>query len=213
MKRILLLIVCTLCLSFSGIAQTTVSRPTFDEKTIIKDSTGKVLDYNYWHPLILSGNYSVRRTYTKTDTSDYILFWLSPAKKQQFAQLRAKYSNQTPGAASNATAAGTNPATQQYVPTRLPQKSESFTNGEIFEPFKEKDIDGKNIDIKALQGKIIVINFWFIGCPACIAEIPELNEAVAAYANDPDVVFVGMCLDERWDIKKFLKQRHSTFSI
>jgi thiol-disulfide isomerase/thioredoxin len=209
MNRILLILICTIGIGFTAAAQ---SGPTsqYTEKTIVKDSTGKVLEYSYWQPRMHSGDYSVNRTTTQKDTGDYILVWLSPEKKKYFAELSAQYRSQHPSP-QNTAALNTQASVKKYVPTRLPRKSESFRNGEKFEPFKEKDIDGKKIDIKALEGKIVVINFWFIGCPACMVEIPELNEVAAEYANDPNVVFVGMCLNQRWEIKDFLKTKPFNF--
>ncbi|GGH18825.1 TlpA family protein disulfide reductase [Mucilaginibacter phyllosphaerae] len=89
---------------------------------------------------------------------------------------------------------------------RLPKQSESFPVGAKMEMFKARDITGKKIDPKELQGKTIVLNFWFIACPPCKAEIPELNKIVADYATNPNVVFIAVCLDQRWEIKDFLKQ-------
>ena len=41
---------------------------------------------------------------------------------------------------------------------------------------------GKNrIRTKDLKGKINVINFWFMKCAPCIAEIPALNTLVKKY--------------------------------
>jgi len=87
-----------------------------------------------------------------------------------------------------------------------PQQSESFPVGAKMEMFEAKDITGKKIKPTELEGKIIVLNFWFIACPPCKAEIPELNKIVADYATNPNVVFIAVCLDQRWDIKDFMKQ-------
>jgi thiol-disulfide isomerase/thioredoxin len=56
-----------------------------------------------------------------------------------------------------------------------PGDSKFFTTGAAIKPFKVRDINGKKIDTKDWAGKTVVLNFWFIGCPPCRAEIPDLN--------------------------------------
>jgi len=90
---------------------------------------------------------------------------------------------------------------------RMPKPAESkfFTTGQTLKPFSIKDITGKKVDAKDWAGKTIVINFWFIGCPPCRAEIPELNKLVAKYNNNPNVIFIGIALDDGYPIKDFTK--------
>src|SRR6186713_1068544 len=47
---------------------------------------------------------------------------------------------------------------------------ESFV-GCNFPDFKAKTISGDSISLNKLKGKIVVVNFWFDGCPPCIAEM------------------------------------------
>ena len=44
-------------------------------------------------------------------------------------------------------------------------------------------LDSSAIDLTALRGKPVVINWWQTFCSPCIAEIPELNELVEKYAG------------------------------
>ena len=32
------------------------------------------------------------------------------------------------------------------------------------------------VNTEDFKGKVVVLNFWFIGCPGCISEMPKLNE-------------------------------------
>jgi thiol-disulfide isomerase/thioredoxin len=86
-----------------------------------------------------------------------------------------------------------------------PAESIFFTDGEKISSFSAKDINGNKIKLKDLAGKIVVLNFWFIGCPPCRMEIPELNKIALQYANNPDVVFVAIALDYKSDIEPFIK--------
>lgn len=96
-------------------------------------------------------------------------------------------------------------ATREAMMTQPPPSS-AFPVGAKMEMFTAKDITGKKINPKELEGKTVVLNFWFIACPPCKAEIPELNKIVAGYSTNPNVVFIAVCLDQSWEIKDFMKQ-------
>ncbi|MFJ3029063.1 TlpA family protein disulfide reductase [Curtobacterium sp. NPDC087080] len=57
--------------------------------------------------------------------------------------------------------------------------------------FTTKDTDGGTVSAKELRGKVVVLNFWYAGCPPCRAEAKYLNQVHDQYADD-DVVFVGV---------------------
>lgn len=56
--------------------------------------------------------------------------------------------------------------------------------------FSMVDVDGKTWDLAQLKGKVVVVNFWFIGCAPCQKEMPHLNKFVKKY-QDKDVVFLA----------------------
>jgi peroxiredoxin len=45
-------------------------------------------------------------------------------------------------------------------------------------------LNGDTINSKQIEGKIVVLNFWFIDCHPCVAEMPGLNKLVAEYKNN-----------------------------
>lgn len=94
-----------------------------------------------------------------------------------------------------------------------PANSKFFTTGEKIAPFNERDIKGNKFTLKELAGKVVVLNFWFINCPPCRMEIPQLNELVANYQNNPDVVFIAIALDEKYEIQEFLKTNPFRYNI
>ena len=63
--------------------------------------------------------------------------------------------------------------------------------------FEAKDIDGETLSSKELKGKVVVLNFWYAGCPPCRAEAKYLNKVHDQFAGK-DVAFVGVNVrDER----------------
>lgn len=72
--------------------------------------------------------------------------------------------------------------------------------------FTVKTIDGETLSLEQLQGKVIVINFWFESCAPCIAELPALNRLREEYKSK-DVVFIAFGKDDSQTIKDFLKRR------
>lgn len=69
--------------------------------------------------------------------------------------------------------------------------------------FSVQTIDGETIAMSALRGKVVVLNFWFIGCPACMYEMPSLNLLKARFAGQDDVVFLSMTADKLSAVKRF----------
>jgi len=73
-------------------------------------------------------------------------------------------------------------------------------------------LDSTTIDLTALRGKPVVINWWQTFCPPCITEIPELNELVEKYAGR-DVEFLAIAHNEMADLTPFLEKHPFTFDI
>ncbi len=56
------------------------------------------------------------------------------------------------------------------------------------------------------------MNFWFIACRPCIAEMPALNRLYDKYKSD-STVFIGITFDDTTKIKKFLETTDFKFNI
>ena len=66
------------------------------------------------------------------------------------------------------------------------------------------DRDGKPRSLAEWNGKPQVINFWATWCAPCRREIPMLN-ALASDGAWPEVVLVGIAIDFREDVLRYLK--------
>ena len=74
------------------------------------------------------------------------------------------------------------------------------------------DIENSVWENKSFDDKIVVLNFWFIGCKPCIKEIPELNKLVDTFKNK-DVIFLAFANDNQFDIENFLAKRTFNYHI
>lgn len=75
-----------------------------------------------------------------------------------------------------------------------------------------EDIDGNTYTLERLKGKVVVMNFWFIYCKPCVAEIPDLNELKAKFKGK-EVVFLAVALDSKTALQEFLKTHDFDFTI
>lgn len=71
--------------------------------------------------------------------------------------------------------------------------------------FNLMDLSGKSFRSSQLIGKPTLINFWFIGCSGCIAEMPQLDKLREKYGDR--VNFIAISLDPRDNVISFLQKK------
>ncbi len=78
--------------------------------------------------------------------------------------------------------------------------------------FSVKTLDGKTLSLAELKGKVVVLTFWFIGCPACLNMEPKLNNFKAKFAGNDNVVFIAMTPDPAADVRKYLTKERFDYT-
>ena len=66
-------------------------------------------------------------------------------------------------------------------------------------------VDGSEVDINALQGKLVLVNFWATWCPPCLEEIPVFLALRKKYAATGFEV-LGVSIDS---VSKVLQYRQT----
>src|ERR1700733_5501942 len=86
--------------------------------------------------------------------------------------------------------------------TRLPKTAAaSLTKTESKDESKDepeltlKDLDGKDVSLASLKGKVVLVNFWATWCEPCKIEIPELIELQQEYGPKGFTV-LGIAMDD-----------------
>jgi thiol-disulfide isomerase/thioredoxin len=154
------------------------------DNSVVKDSTGLIYPAAIWKALVRKGSYTLKpEDPANSQTAFYLIRLSEDEVEQRFAQLPK------------------------------PTESRSFRNGQKVKLPNLFDINGNKLDFKDVEGKIVVLNFWFINCPPCRMEIPDLNELVAEFKTNKYVVFVGIALDDKAALKNFLKTSPFDYAI
>lgn len=98
--------------------------------------------------------------------------------------------------------------TLQEMEERKIAQNQTFNNmlNTMAPDFELKDLQGNSWSLKSFQGKVVVLNFWFISCAPCIQEMPELNKLVKTFENK-DVVFLGLTFNNQKQVEGFLTKR------
>lgn len=76
--------------------------------------------------------------------------------------------------------------------------------GKKIPKFNFRDVDGKLYTSENTKGKIVLFKCWFIGCVACVKEMPALNELVEKYKDRNDILFISLAMDSKEKLQKFL---------
>lgn len=77
--------------------------------------------------------------------------------------------------------------------------------------FSATSISGTLFNAETLRGKVVVINFWFIGCLPCMKEIPYLNELHQKY-KDEDFVLLSIAPHVAQDLIDFNSDSATAYS-
>lgn len=88
----------------------------------------------------------------------------------------------------------------------------SFEKGQPIDNFDLTDMAGNSVKLSDFKGKVLLINFWFINCPPCRMEMPDLNQLKEEYKGE-DVAFLAITFDPKSRVADFLEKTSFNFQI
>ncbi|MGH7015307.1 MAG: TlpA disulfide reductase family protein [Stellaceae bacterium] len=71
-----------------------------------------------------------------------------------------------------------------------------FDTPQILPRIVFEDATGKEHDLSAMAGRIVLLNFWATWCAPCLAEMPDLDQ-LQAYYSGRDFGVLALCTDAR----------------
>jgi thiol-disulfide isomerase/thioredoxin len=79
--------------------------------------------------------------------------------------------------------------------------------------FKTKDLDGKDLNLEAFKGKVVLLNFWATWCGPCRAEIPGLIELQSRYKDQMQVIGMTVDADDEDDVRAVIKDEGINYPV
>ncbi len=78
--------------------------------------------------------------------------------------------------------------------------------------FTLTDLQGKTWTLKALKGKVVLVNFWATWCPPCRKEMPDLNTLYQRF-KDQGFVILAISDEEADKVKPFIAERNIRYPV
>lgn len=76
-----------------------------------------------------------------------------------------------------------------------------------------QDVRGGTINLSALRGKVVILNFWKIDCPPCMSEKPILERIFRKYNSRGLAIVAANLFDNYARIKAFAKKSGFNFAL
>lgn len=73
--------------------------------------------------------------------------------------------------------------------------------------------NGKPVSISSLRGKVVILNFWYIACDGCRAELPALEQVYQAHSAEGLSILGVNPVDSAKDMQTFASASGLTYPV
>ena len=98
-------------------------------------------------------------------------------------------------------------------PTSLSTTAQTYPPGTPAPALRLPGLDGRQVDLSALRGRPVVVNFWATWCDPCVREFPLLGQAAATHRPDRLAVVGVLSGDTPAAARPFVRRHGATWPI
>jgi cytochrome c biogenesis protein CcmG/thiol:disulfide interchange protein DsbE len=110
---------------------------------------------------------------------------------------------------------GSGPGVGAGAPPSTPASTavQTYPPGTPAKALRLPGLDGPEVDLAALRGRPVVVNFWATWCEPCVREFPLLRAAAAAHKADRLAVVGVLTRDRPGAARDFVRTQRATWPV
>jgi len=80
-------------------------------------------------------------------------------------------------------------------------------------PLVLRDLAGQEVDLKSLEGRVVLVNFWATWCEPCIAEMPSIQRLEAKLDGKPFAVLAVNYAESGAKVRAWLRKSRVSLHV
>jgi cytochrome c biogenesis protein CcmG/thiol:disulfide interchange protein DsbE len=98
-------------------------------------------------------------------------------------------------------------------PSSISTAAKAYPPGTPAPALRLQGLDGRPVDLAALRGRPVVVNFWATWCEPCVREFPLLRQAATTHRPDRLAVVGVLTNDRPAAARAFVRRHHATWPV